>query len=54
MGDYEKDVQIPPGPTAARVEEGDIKRDLSSRHINMIAIAGMIVRNQVAYMSIVD
>jgi amino acid transporter len=27
-------------------ESDGIKRDLSSRHINMIAIAGMIVRHQ--------
>jgi len=27
-------------------EDGRIKRDLSSRHINMIAIAGMIVSQE--------
>lgn len=27
-------------------EKGGIKRDLSSRHINMIAIAGMIVSQE--------
>lgn len=29
--------------SAIVVESGGLKRDLSSRHINMIAIAGMIV-----------
>jgi amino acid transporter len=28
------------------IESDGIKRDLSSRHINMIAIAGMIVRHR--------
>lgn len=31
------------GGTGAK-EKGEIKRDLKSRHINMIAIAGLIVR----------
>jgi hypothetical protein len=54
MNNYEKDavgVSRSPGdpsgdPPPAPVVEGDIKRNLSSRHINMIALAGMIVRNQ--------
>jgi amino acid permease len=36
-----KDVEMYAGPDVSEGEE--IKRDLKSRHINMIAIAGMIV-----------
>lgn len=50
MEDYEKNtVEVSRGPgdaAASPRSEGDIKRDLSSRHINMIALAGMIVRNK--------
>jgi amino acid permease len=31
-------------PAAGQIAQEEIKRDLHSRHINMIAIAGMIVR----------
>ena len=37
------DVEVQPG-SAMDTSQGHLKRDLGSRHINMIAIAGMIVR----------
>lgn len=52
-GDYDVTSRTTPEPEVSvgqsrdvSHEEGGIKRDLSSRHINMIAIAGMIVSQE--------